>query len=155
MRYNFIVLFLLCVSTLFAQEKKQVDSLNFCSFKYKVPAGCVAESEYQVTCDNYSMVWLYMNEQMMKANVPEQFINSLKEQKGFKKSPLDVYILKQKMEGYRISFKTAEGKLTHQICAYGTINNQPVLVQLSLSNEAKINEQLPDFPRQIISLENH
>lgn len=131
-----------------------MDSLNFCSYKYKVPAGCNAESEYQISCNDYSMVWLYMNNDMLKAGVPEQFINSLKNQKDFKKAPFEVYLLKQKVKGYKISFKTANGEMKYQICAYGTINNQPVLVQLSLLTEAKNNGQIPDFPRQIITLIN-
>lgn len=145
----------LSTTTLFAQKKKQIDSLNFCSYKYKVPVGCKAESEYQISCDEYSMVWLYMNEEMFKANIPDQFINSLKSQTNdFKKAPLEVYLLKQKVQGYKISFKTANGEIKYQIWAIGTINTQPVLVQLSLSTEPKNNNEIPDFPRQIITLTN-
>src|SRR5687768_10926969 len=98
------LLFLLFTTTLFAQTK--VDALNFCSTKFPVPVGCKAESEYQIQCDNYSMVWLYMNEEMLKTGVAEQFIDQIKDQvKQFKKEPITALVLNKEFKGYKISLK--------------------------------------------------
>ena len=135
----------------YGQTVKQVDSLTFCQYKYAVPEECKAESEYQVKCTNYSIVWLYMTEQMLQF-MPDQFVNQLENQsKMFKKETIFCYLLDQEVKGYKISFK--KDKVTrYQLIAYGTVNNQPVLVQLSLDNEPKVNEDIPAFPRQIIRL---
>jgi hypothetical protein len=125
--------------------------LTFCFNKYKVPNGCTAESEYQIKGDNYSMVWLYMTEQMLQS-MPDQFVNQMAGQmKKFKKETITCYLLDEEVKSYKISYKKDNG-IGYQLIAYGVVNGQPVLVQLSLDNEPKTNEDIPDFPRQIIRL---
>ncbi len=153
MNKTLTLLFILFTTTVFAQKK--VDTLNFCSMKIPVPAGCKAESEYQVQCDNYTMVWLYMNEEMLKAKVPEQFIDQMKDQvKQFKKEPTIAFVLNKEFKAYKISLKDENNISRYQIVAYGIANGQPVLVQLSLNSEPKTNADIPEFPRQIVKLTN-
>jgi uncharacterized protein YfeS len=62
-------------------------------------------------------------------------------------------LLGEEAKGYKISFKNESiKKRGYQIVAYGVANGQPVLVQLSLNKEPKTDEDLPDFPRQIVKL---
>jgi hypothetical protein len=151
MRQFLLGFFVLIGAISFGQTSTKIDSLTFCFNKYKVPTGCAAESEYQIKCDNYSMVWLYMNEQMLQV-MPDQFVNQMPGQlKKFKKEPITCYLLDKEVKGYKISFKTDNGT-GHQLIAYGVANGQPVLVQLSLDNEPKTNDNIPDFPKQIIRL---
>lgn len=150
MKQLFSMLLLLVALT--ASAQKQIDSLSFCSIKYKVPADAKAESEYQIQGSNYSMMWLYMNQQMMDANLPEQFISQMEGQmKKFKKEPIAVFLLGNKVKGYKVNFKKDNGT-GYQIIAYGTANEQPVLVQLSLNTEPKSNADIPEFARQIVKL---
>jgi len=151
MRYFFITLFIFIRSTSFGQTSTKIDSVTFCFTKYKVPTVCTAESEYQVKCDNYSISWLYMNDQMLQV-IPDQFVNQMAGQmKYFKKEPIICYMLDKEVKGYKISFKKDKGT-GYQLWAYGVANGQPVLVQLALDNEPKINDDIPSFPRQIIRL---
>jgi hypothetical protein len=150
MRYLFIALFIL-VSIFSFGQTSNIDSLTFCNTKYKVPTACSAESEYQITCDKYSIVWLYMNEQMLNF-MPDQFISQMAGQmKNFKKEPISCYLLDNDAKGYKISFKKGK-KIGYQLIAYGIVNGQPVFVQLSLDKEPKSNDDIPSFPRQIIRL---
>ena len=151
MRLIITALHLFFVVIAFGQSKTQVDSLTFCFNKYKVPTGCIAESEYQVHCDNYTMGWIYMNDQMLQI-MPEQFITQMSGQmKNFKKEPIVCYLLDKEVKGYKVSFKTDKG-IGHQLIAFGVANGQPVIVQLSLDKEPKTNDDIPEFPRQIIRL---
>jgi hypothetical protein len=151
MRQFLTALFLFFSAVSFGQTTKQVDSVTFCFNKYKVPTGCTAESEYQVKCDNYSIVWLYMNEQMLQT-MPDQFVNQMAGQmKKFNKEHITCYLLDKEVKGYKISFKKDNGT-GYQLIAYGVANGQPVLVQLSLDDEPKTNDNIPEFPRQIIRL---
>lgn len=152
MKYLFTFLSILIATSLFSQDQNHIDSLNFCSIKYKVPTDTKAESEYQIQAKDYSMMWTYMNEQMMAANLPEQFISQMEEQmKKFKKEPMDVYLLGKKVKGYKISFKKGSG-IGYQIIGYGTINEQAVMVQLSLDNDPQATSDIPEFPRRIVTL---
>lgn len=151
MRQILIALFLFFSAASFGQTTKQVDTLTFCFNKYKVPTGCTAQSEYQVECDNYTMGWLYMNDQMLQY-MPDQFINQMAGQmKKFTKEPITCYLLDKEVKGYKVSFKKDKG-IGYQLIAYGIANGQPVLVQLSLDKEPKTNDDIPEFPQQIIRL---
>jgi len=151
MKHIFIALFILAGTTSFGQISTKIDSLTYCSTKYTVPTGCTAESEYQVKCDSYSIVWLYMNNEMLQF-VPDQFVNQMSGQmKKFKQEPITCFLLDKEVKGYKISFKKDKG-IGYQLIAYGVTNGQAVLVQLALDNEPKTNDDIPSFPRQIIHL---
>ena len=151
MKQIMTILFLAATTFANGQEAKQIDSLSFCHNKYKAPTGCKTASEYQVQCDNYSIQWLYMNDEMFKT-MPEQFVSQLAGQmKKFKKEPITPYLLDKEVKGYKISFKSDSGT-QYQIIAYGVANGQPVLVQLSLDKEPKTNDDIPEFARQIVKL---
>jgi hypothetical protein len=92
-----------------------------------------------------------MTEQML-VSVPEQFVIQMTSQvKVLKKEPLTCYLLGTQAKGYLVSFKKGDG-IAYQVIAWGIANQQPVLVQLILSNEPKKNEDIPVFPGQIIRL---
>jgi hypothetical protein len=66
MKYILTVLFFIVSISAFGQTTKQVNLLTFASKEFKVPEDCKAQSQYQVQCDDYTMVWLYMNNEMLK-----------------------------------------------------------------------------------------
>ena len=117
-----------------------------------MPEGCTAQSEYQVTCDNYSMTWLYMTASMFDQHLPDQFIDQMAAQvKIIKKDSINCYLLGVAAKGCLISFKKGTGK-AFQVIAYGIVNHQPVLVQLLLDKEPIKNEDIPEFPGHFIQL---
>jgi hypothetical protein len=151
MRRLLTFLAILFGATAFGQTSNKVDSLEFCHVRFKVPPGCTAASRYQVICGDYSMDWLYMTPQMLQT-MPDQFVNQLSKQlKDVKREPIRCYIFNNEVKGYKISFQGSQGTL-YQLIAYGIVNDQPVLAQLSLNREPKTNEDIPPFPGQIIRL---
>jgi hypothetical protein len=151
MKQLFSALLFLFSTAAFAQTVQQVDAVTFCSNKYEVPAGCTAESEYQVKCDNYSMIWIHMEKPMLRS-MPDQIVNQMATQlKKFKKEKIVCYLLDKEVKGYRASFKTDSGT-SYLLIAYGMVNEQPVFVKLSLDKEPGTNEDIPEFARQIIKL---
>ena len=142
--------FLFAVSGSDAQSTDKGDTVSFCFLKFKIPGGCKLTSENQLSCDNYSMSWTYLTPQTVHT-IPEQMINQLAAQtKKFRKEPVPVYLLGNPAKGYKISFKTDQGS-SHQLIAYGFANEQLVLVQLTLDKEPGTDEDIPSFPKQIIS----
>lgn len=134
-------------------QTSNIDSVEFCSKKFKVPDDCSTQSKYQVSCDGSFMFWIYMNEQML-GYLPDQFINGMtREMKDFKKEPIVIYLLGKQAKGFKLTYKV-EDKLAYQLVSYGVINGQPVLVQLSLYHqEPRHNVDLPQYARKIMSLE--
>jgi hypothetical protein len=153
MKYLLIIFIFITAISISGQAKKEVTQLSFASKEFKVPEGCKAQSQYQVQCTDYTMLWLYMNDEMLKT-MPDQAVNQLSSQlKDFKKKAITAYLLGEEVKAYKISFKNENtGKTGYQIVAYGVTNGQPVLVQLSLNKEPKADDDLPEFPKQIIRL---
>jgi hypothetical protein len=144
-------LFILFAATSFAQTSNNVDTVRFCFIKYKVPAGCTAESRSQVKCDNYSISWIDLTPEILKT-MPDQVVNQMAGQfKKFKKEAITCYLLDNPVKGYKVSYKTDRGT-TYQIVAAGVANEQPVLVQLVLDKEPKTDADIPEFPKQMIRL---
>jgi len=149
-RFLTALLFLFSAAS-FGQTKKQIDSVTFCFHKYKVPAGCTALSEYQLKGDNYSIIWIYASEDMLQ-DMTDQFLSQMDgNMKKFTKQPITCYLLNNEVKGYRISYEKGAGT-GYQLVAYGVANGQPVIVQLNLDKEPLTNEDIPEFPRQIIQL---
>lgn len=148
-----VAIFTLAVSVK-AQTLKSVDELSFAAKTFRTPSGCQAPSPFQLQCADYSMVWLYMNTEMLKT-MPEQAIDQLSKQlKDFKKKEIAVFLMGEKVKGYKITFKNAQaGNKGYQIVAYGVVNQQPLLFQLSLEKDPTKNDELPEFSRQIVGLE--
>lgn len=148
-----LILIILAAATHMAngQGAKQYDSLILLNNKYKTPIGCKAKTAYQLKCDNYTIQWFYMSDGIMKM-LPDTIVSQLERQKkAFNKEMINPYILDQVMKGYKISYES-EGSMQYQIIAYGIVNEQPILVQLSLDNEPRNNDDIPEFARQIIKL---
>ncbi len=151
MRQFFTALILFSVTTSFAQTSKQIDSVSLCFNSYKVPTGCAAPSEYQLECDDYKMIWLYVTEDMLQT-MPAQFVDQVTEgMKKVKKETITCYLLDKEVQGYKLSYKR-DNETAYQLIAYGVVNGQPVIVQVGLTNDPKTNEDIPEFPRQIIRL---
>ena len=151
MKQFLIFLFLTMAVNSFAQNPDKGDTISFCFIKYKIPAGCKATSEYQVTCDDYSMTWIYLTPQTFHTT-PDQMLSQMAEQmKKFRKEQVSCYLFGNQVKGYKISFKTDQGT-GHQLMAYGRANEQLVLVQLSLNKEPITDDDIPAFPRQMIRL---
>jgi hypothetical protein len=153
-------LFIFCATT-FGQATTQKDSLTFCSQNFKVPEGCTT-GKNKIKCDDYDMSWTYVDELKflkgmsdkerlrVKENSFIEFSNSFN-LKNFKRKRITCYLLDTKVKGYKISYKTAKGMI-YQIYASGIINGRAVSTLLTLEKDVSINDDIPEFPRQIIKL---
>ncbi len=150
MKSFLFILFLVVAANAVGQTDKR-DTVTFCYIKYPVPAGCTSEPNSSVKCDGWKLSWIYLSAEMLQT-VPEQLVNQMAGQlKKFKKEAITCYLLYNPAKGYRLSYKTGDGT-AYQMIAYGIANEQPVILQLSLTKEPKSNEDIPEFARQMIRL---
>jgi hypothetical protein len=76
MKHLLIFSFLFTAASSFAQTTNKGDTISFCFIKYEVPAGCKAESAYQVKCDDYSMSWIYLTPESFQT-MPDQILKQM------------------------------------------------------------------------------
>lgn len=152
MKHIFTLIFISISALLYSQSPKPIDTVVFCYNNYKVPAECKAVSETELQCDNYSVEWFYMNEDLIET-MPDQFVyeQSTNWGKKYEKQAIKCYILNTEVKGYKVSFK-GEKKMVYKIIAFGTANEQPVLVQLTMNKNPETNKDLPEFVTQFLKL---
>lgn len=127
-------------------------TINFCGLDLTVPAGCTPESKYSVRCQEYQLVWMYLDYSMLRT-FPDQFVQQVqKKHKHVERQPLECFILDASAKGFRLSYPTENGGMAYELIAYGVAKGQPVMVQLTLSTDPEKTADLPELPRQIIRL---
>jgi len=148
--FLFILSFL--ITTIAVGQTNKTDTITFCYIKYPVPAGCTAEPNSRVQCDEWKLSWIYLSVEMLRT-VPDQLITQMAGQlQKFKKEVISCYLLGSPANGYRLSYQM-EGIKVYQLLAYGIANEQPVILQLSLNKSPQSDEDIPAFVRQMIRLD--
>lgn len=148
---QFMILIIVFFSgSLLAQEANFSSEVNYCGKKLTVPEGCSATSEFEVSCDDFSMQWMYLEPDMLTF-APQQYMSQLDDKlKRFKKKPINLVSGGEEIEAYQIIYReNKEDK--YKIIAFGTVNGYPVLLDISLQNVFKTDEDLPAFVRQVIA----
>ena len=124
-------------SNLFSQSENKIDSLSYAHIKIAVPENCIAKSEYELLdCEDISVQWLYLNKEMLEV-VPTQFYNQFEQQQNvIDKEKMTIESYSSELNGYK--FKTRNsGKIRYAIIVSGTVNNQPLLLNIGSEKNVK------------------
>jgi len=136
----------------YGQTEKQIDSLNYAQMKIAVPNNCIAKSESELLdCDGISIQWLYLYKEMLKT-VPNQFIEQFTNQKSIeKRTKIKVKSFGSKLTGYKFKMKNSDG-VSYRVIVYGTVNNQPLLLNIGTKTDINETADLNDFLKGIIKI---
>ena len=152
MKTLFTLLLLFVTSVTFAQTETPALKPNFCGRDLEVPDGCASASPFQLKCDKYELMWMYMDYAVMRT-APEAFAREMKkEHKKTDMTPFECFISGKPAKGYKLSYMMEEGGVAYQLIVAGVANGQPVLVQLTLDIDPYKNEDIPPVARQIVQL---
>ena len=152
MRKILLLIFITLNVNLYGQSENQIDSLNYANIKIAVPENCQAKSEYELLdCDGISIQWLYLNDEMLKT-VPNQFIEQLTNQKSTKnRNEIKVESFGSILTGYKFSLDN-NGEISYRIIVYGSVNNQPLLLNIGTEANIETTSDLNDFLKKIIEI---
>ena len=150
MKHFVILIFIFVSCGLFAQDAKLLSKVNYCGEELAVPEGCSATSEFEITCDDFSIQWMYLEPDMLTF-APQQYMNQLDDKlKRFKKKPINLLSRGQKIEAYQITYRENREE-KYKVIAFGTVDGYPVLLHISFEDIIKTNEDLPAFVKQVIA----
>jgi len=143
---------LLVVTSVVAQDKKIFGTkLVFVSQEFQIPQGCIAESRFEVRCDDYDMAWLEVNEMLMEA-MPEQFISRASEEQNFKKKKIKCTLTGVPAKGWLMTYTTSEGIINTEVVANGKVRGESILFNLRVLKEVKSNNDLPELVGKILQI---
>ena len=148
MKQFIILLLLIPALATQAQSGQQSKSVNFCFRQMTLPPECNIESEYQIKTDQATLSWIYVayDNMIFAAN---GLIKKLETYPEFTRERTICYLLNHEVTAYRVSFKK-DSVRCYQIIAYGNVNNQAVIVQLTVKKEPRSNEDIPPFAHAFI-----
>ena len=150
---------------------RRIDYFVFCRKTYKIPRNCegkdqsnccsfssqIKKGEEKITrghlgCNNgTSLFWTYYDSENESVREFESLLDQLEKQtKEFKKYKISLILRGQKVEGYKIIYKSSNGYVNNEIIAYGKINGQNGSIELSSQNELKSNEDIQPLIQEIV-----
>ncbi len=135
---NILTLVLLLATVSFYGQDKKISFLNLVGNNIQVPKGCQAQSEYELqACNGTSIKWDYYTDDMLSA-VFDATISAFGD--GNTKTEVTFTSFGSQLKGFK--FKTGT---TYQYFLYGTIKDQPLMINLGTPKDIASNDDLDGF----------
>ncbi|QOI96396.1 MAG: hypothetical protein HRU69_02385 [Flammeovirgaceae bacterium] len=128
----------------------RITSVTICGNRFNVPADCSAQSPTYLKCENYDLSWLHVDDNTHDYIVQDLLLKREKE-KRYKKTEIRCLLLNTESKGFKLTATTSFEKSCILI-VHGKVNDQSVIVNLSMPYEPKTTKELPKLIRQIIQL---
>ncbi|RMA64780.1 hypothetical protein [Ulvibacter antarcticus] len=149
MKKLLLIFCLLFISNGFSQSEKEIKFLDYASIEIAIPDNCSAKSKYELLdCDGISAQWIYFDQEMLKSAF-EQFIKKFGE-KNKSKEQIAVISFGSTLKGYKFTSKDPEK--WNRILVYGTVNNQPLILNVASEDELLGVIKLNEFLKKIMKI---
>lgn len=149
----FTLFFLLfAFSPLFAQNTS-IKKVKYAKTEIEVPSNYTANDEYSIANDSFSAQWIYLSKEMVKQGIERQIINQFEGQLKYSEETAVVFISNgQQFSGKKYQL-TGDHKLRFRVLAFGTVDGQPLILNLGLKDDPRSNAPLDELMKKFIQFE--
>lgn len=141
------------VSNSFGQNS-EIKKVKYAGTEIDVPAGYTAKDEYSIESDFFSAQWLYLTKEMIEQGVDKQIIQQFEGQYKFSKSTNIEFVSNAgQFSGKKYQHKGGN-KMKYRILASGTVDGQPLVLNLVFKNDPISNENFDELVKKFIELKN-
>lgn len=149
MKKLLLFFFLLSISNSFSQNDKEIKALEYATIEIEVPSNCKAKSKYELLdCNGFSAQWIYLNQEMLKS-APEQLFKQFGKKTKSKKQ-IEVISFGSTLKGYLFTYKNKER--WNRIIVSGTVNKQPLILNVASEDELIAFSDLNEFLKKIMKI---
>jgi len=147
---NLLLIFcLLFISNSFSQTNEEIKMLEYANIEIEVPDKFTAKSKYELLdCNGISVQWIYFNQEMLKS-ASEQVIKKYSENSKSKEK-IEVVSFGSELKGYKFTSKNSES--WNRIIVYGTVNKQPLILNVASEDELWSITDSNEFLKKIIKI---
>ena len=134
-------------------QKNSFSKVNYANLEIEVPINYKANSEFEIENDNFSAQWLYLSKEMFDQNVQNQIIKQFEDQT----KAIEIAEISFLSKGFNIKgkiYKLKNTELKFKVLAYGIVNNQPLVLNLSFKNEPISNIDLDQLMQNFIKFKD-
>jgi len=151
MKIKFIIITLLSLCGSVLAQESNIKKIDYAHIIIDVPEKYVANSEYEIKSSLFSAQWLYLTKEMFEQNVQSQIIKQFEAQiEGEEVGTIDFISSGGKFTGKKYKLNN-ESILKYKVLAYGVVNNQPLILNLSFDKEPKSDSKFDQLIQKFIT----
>ena len=148
------LLFLLtfAFSTLFGQNT-EIKKVKYARTEIDVPSDYNAKDEYSIENNAFVAQWLYLTKEMVEQGVEKQIIQQFEGQLRYSKSSNVKFVSNGgQFAGKKYQLK-GDNKINFRILAFGSVDGQPLVLNLGFKDDPKSDEKLDALMKKFIQFE--
>lgn len=149
MKTLLIISCILFFSNSFSQSNKELKTLEYANMEIDIPDTCTATSKHEIIdCDGLSIQWTYVDKKMLNSVYKElinQFSNKTKT-----KEEMEVLSYGAVLKGYKFTYENP--KTLNRLIVHGTVNKQPLIIQVASEDELMGVFDFNEFLEKIVTL---
>jgi hypothetical protein len=139
------------ICNLFGQST-EIKKVKYARTEIEVPADYYAKDEYSIESNLFSAQWLYLTKEMVEQGVNKQIIEQFEGQLKYSKSTnVDFVSNGGQFSGKKYQLK-GDGKLKFRILAFGSVDGQPLVLNLGFKDDPKSGEKFDELIKKFIQL---
>ncbi|HYH16323.1 MAG TPA: hypothetical protein VD794_13935 [Flavisolibacter sp.] len=138
-------------SNLFAQTT-EIKKVKYARTEIEVPASYNSKDEYSIDNDLFSAQWLYLTKEMVEQGVNTQILAQFEKQLKYSKSTsVDFISNGGQFSGKKYQLR-GDSKLKFRILAFGSVDGQPLVLNLGFKDDPESDEQSDELIKKFIQL---
>jgi len=116
----------------FSQTGEEIKTLNFANNEISVPENCMAKSQFELMdCNGFSVQWEHLANDNFKSATRRWFKEFSQDSKT--KTPIQVNSYGAVLRGYLFRYNSPDKQ--NRIIVYGTVNKQPLILNVASEDE--------------------
>ncbi|MEJ5148470.1 hypothetical protein [Sphingobacterium sp. MYb388] len=141
---------IIAISSLVAQST-EIKKVNYANIQIDVPTNYTAKDEYSIENNSFSAQWIYLTNKMVEQGVEKQILNQIEKQLKYSKATNISFTSNgEQFSGKKYQLK-GEMELIFRIIAFGSINGQPLVLNLAFKKDPKSDEETDELMKKFIT----
>jgi len=136
-------------SNLFGQNA-EIKKVKYAKTEIDVPPDYNAKDEYSIENSLFSAQWLYLTKEMVEQGVEKQIIQQFEGQLKYSKTTSVKFVSNGgQFSGKKYQLKS-DNKMKFRILAFGSVDEQPLVLNLGFKDDPQSGEKLDDLMQRFI-----
>lgn len=152
MRNILLLTILLASPFVMLSQRSSASYLTFLDEKIKVPSNCIAESPFELACEDVQMSWIYYPPKDLPDFIATNWLKVKERYPTAFKHPVEVTLYGKKAIAQKIIIR-GKDQTIFQIWAYATFEEKGVFFQLVTAEDPVDTKAIPKIARKLIQIE--
>ena len=131
-------------------QNTEIKKVEYARTEIDVPTDYNAKDDYSIENNRFSAQWLYLTKEMVQQGVEKQIIQQFEGQLKYSKSTSVEFVSNGgQFSGNKYQLK-GNNKMKFRILAFGSVDGQPLVLNLGFKDDPKSDGDLDDLMKKFI-----